>query len=76
MNDSNCGPNIILGDFIMEYPLSELQKHYTVLKVIGEGGNGRVYSAIDNQSQMMVAIKQIKIAGMRSTRSIEEFKKL
>jgi len=58
---SNNSASINQRDFIQEYPFADLLKRYTMLKIIGEGGNGYVYSAIDNYSKMMVAIKQIKM---------------
>jgi serine/threonine protein kinase len=59
-------------DVIAESPSAEIHKRYSILKVIGEGGFGRIYSALDRQTKLRVAIKQIEMTQV-SQRSRKNF---
>jgi serine/threonine protein kinase len=46
-------------------PIGSILSHYQIQRVLGEGGMGIVYSAIDQRDGTIVAIKELKktIAG-------------
>ncbi len=59
---------------IPDVPEPELVQGYTVTRVIGEGGSGRVLLARDNALQRMVAIKEFtqEFTGVRGQRFLRE----
>jgi eukaryotic-like serine/threonine-protein kinase len=57
----------------MENIVSILKSHYHILELIGEGGSGKTYRALDEQSQTEVAIKVLNLRGMGDWKTLELF---
>ncbi|WP_373538427.1 serine/threonine protein kinase [Chamaesiphon sp.] len=57
----------------MEQIVSILGNRYRILDVLGEGGSGKTYRALDNRSQTEVAIKVLSLRGMKDWKTLELF---
>ncbi|WP_309743764.1 MULTISPECIES: serine/threonine-protein kinase [unclassified Chamaesiphon] len=48
---------------------------YQLLDLLGEGGSGKTYRAVDDRSQTEVAIKVLSLRGMRDWKTLELFER-
>jgi serine/threonine protein kinase len=54
---------------------SELNNRYQILDLLGEGGSGKTYRALDIESQAEVAIKILSLYGMSDWKTLELFER-
>ena len=52
-----------------------LSDRYRVLELLGEGGSGKTYRAVDIQAETEVAIKVLKLQGMTDWKTLELFER-
>jgi eukaryotic-like serine/threonine-protein kinase len=57
----------------MEQIVSTSGNSYQVLDLLGEGGSGKTYRALDDRSQTEVAIKVLSLRGMSDWKTLELF---
>ena len=57
----------------MEHIVSILGNSYQILDLLGAGGSGKTYRAIDEQNQTEVAIKILSLRGMSDWKTLELF---
>jgi eukaryotic-like serine/threonine-protein kinase len=50
-----------------------LEERYRILDILGEGGSGKTYRALDKQNQTEVAIKVLSLRGMSDWKTLELF---
>jgi eukaryotic-like serine/threonine-protein kinase len=59
----------------MESIISNLESRYHILCLMGEGGSGKTYHALDKQHQIEVAIKVLSLRGMGDWKTLELFER-
>jgi eukaryotic-like serine/threonine-protein kinase len=52
-----------------------LNERYRILELLGEGGSGKTYRALDIQEEMEVAIKVLSLHGMTDWKTLELFER-
>jgi eukaryotic-like serine/threonine-protein kinase len=57
----------------MEQLVSTLGNSYQIIDLLGEGGSGKTYRALDDRSQTEVAIKVLSLRGMGDWKTLELF---
>ncbi|MGL6344163.1 MAG: serine/threonine protein kinase, partial [Waterburya sp.] len=61
----------ISGTIIGDYPLGTLRDRYKIINVLGKGGVGITYSAIDLHNQEKVAIKAVSLKQLDDWKQVE-----
>jgi eukaryotic-like serine/threonine-protein kinase len=56
-------------------PLIILQDRYRILEVLGEGGSGKTYRALDTKEEKEVAVKVLSLQGMTDWKTLELFER-
>jgi eukaryotic-like serine/threonine-protein kinase len=57
----------------MKEIVSILEKRYKIINLLGEGGSGKTYRALDEGNQTEVAIKVLSLRGMTDWKTLELF---
>jgi eukaryotic-like serine/threonine-protein kinase len=56
-------------------PLSTLKERYRILELLGEGGSGKTYRALDIKEEVEVAVKVLSLQGMTDWKTLELFER-
>jgi eukaryotic-like serine/threonine-protein kinase len=56
-------------------PLAILKERYRILELLGQGGSGKTYRALDIQKEVEVAVKVLSIQGMTDWKTLELFER-